>query len=365
MAFLDRPTVRILVTIVFFVAIGAFVFTARSTLVAFVFAIFFAYVLDPAICLVQRHTGIIGRSRTRAIALIYIALIAVVALIFATLGARVVEEGKSLTKALPDLMPKVQTGQIAQQIGRKQGWSYSTQMKLKHFIASHSEVILTWLSHAAERAVALLTHAFWLIIIPILAAFFLRDGPEFAESLIDVMDRRRERQFMRGVLHDLNEMVAQYIRAQLTLAGLSLVVYTAVLSLMQVPYGLLMGIIGGITEFIPVVGPLVAAVMILGVSLLSGFKQMIVLVVFLGVWRLIQDYVNSPRIMGSRVAIHPLAVLFAVLAGGEIGGVVGVYLSIPVMASLGIVWRRWRTYTSPIAVEPLSTVLNPPNQSAA
>jgi predicted PurR-regulated permease PerM len=97
-------------------------------------------------------------------------------------------------------------------------------------------------------------------------------------------------------------------------------------------------------EFIPVVGPLVAAVSIMGVAFLSGYSHLLWLLAFLGVWRLIQDYVNSPRIMGARVELHPLAALFGVLVGAEIAGVVGVYLSIPVIATLRIVWRRWERY---------------------
>lgn len=65
---------------------------------------------------------------------------------------------------------------------------------------------------------------------------------------------------------------------------------------------------------------------------------------FLGVWRIVQDYVNAPRIMGRHTELHPLLALFAVLSGAEIGGVVGVYLSIPIIASLRIVWRHWRAY---------------------
>jgi len=60
------------------------------------------------------------------------------------------------------------------------------------------------------------------------------------------------------------------------------------------------------------------------------------------IWRAIQDYVNSPRIMGSTLELHPLAVLFGVLAGGEVAGVIGVFLSIPVLATLRILWHTWQ-----------------------
>jgi predicted PurR-regulated permease PerM len=85
-----------------------------------------------------------------------------------------------------------------------------------------------------------------------------------------------------------------------------------------------------------------------------GYKYWFFLLLFLGAWRLIQDYVTSPRIMGRSMELHPLAAVFGVLAGGEMAGVLGVYLSIPIMASLRIVWRRWRLYAEKKRFGPLN-----------
>ncbi len=106
-------------------------------------------------------------------------------------------------------------------------------------------------------------------------------------------------------------------------------------------------------EFIPIVGPLVAAIVIIGVSLLMAYPHWLMVLIFLAVWRLVQDYVVSPRMMGKSMELHPLATLFGVLAGGEIAGVLGVYLSIPVMATLRIVWRRWQLYAEKKRFGPL------------
>ena len=103
----------------------------------------------------------------------------------------------------------------------------------------------------------------------------------------------------------------------------------------------------GIAEFVPVVGPLVAALSIFGVAYLTNYSHLWLLLAFLGVWRLVQDYYNSPRIMGGNLELHPLAALFAILVGGELGGVLGVFLSIPIMATLRILWRRWHAYSEP------------------
>ena len=162
------------------------------------------------------------------------------------------------------------------------------------------------------------------------------------------------------MLHDLNKMLAEFIRAQLTLAGLSLVAYSSVLSAMRVPYALMLGTAGGALEFIPMAGPLVAGITMMAVAILSGYQHWPYLLLFLFLWRMLLDYAISPRIMGASVELHPLAALFGILAGGEIAGMLGVYLSIPVMASLRIVWRRWRIYVEKRKFGPLNEYTFPP-----
>ena len=169
-----------------------------------------------------------------------------------------------------------------------------------------------------------------------------------------LVQSRPQRELLQGVIHDLNQMLAHFIRAQLTLAALTFAVYSAFLASIGVPYWLVLGTIGGLMEFVPLVGPLTAAMIIVGVALLLSYPHWLVLIIFLGVWRLIQDYVSSPRIMGRSMELHPLAAIFGVMAGGEIAGILGIYLSIPVMASLRIVFRRLRVYAEKRKFGPLN-----------
>jgi predicted PurR-regulated permease PerM len=195
--------------------------------------------------------------------------------------------------------------------------------------------------------------AWLLVIVPLLSIFFLKDGTAFSQILLDLVQSRPQRELLQGVLSDLNQMLAHFIRAQLILAALTLVVYSSALGMMGMNYALVLGTVGGLLEFIPVVGPLVAALMIIVVALLTSYQHWLALVIFLGCWRLIQDYVTSPRIMGQSMELHPLAAIFGVMAGGEVAGILGIFLSIPVMASLRIVFRRWRLYAEKRKFGPL------------
>ena len=147
------------------------------------------------------------------------------------------------------------------------------------------------------------------------------------------------------LMADVNVMLGSYIRSQMILALLTLVAYTAVLSVMHVPYAMILGPLAGFLEFIPVVGPAVAAVSVLLIAALAGYPHVLIVVAFVAVWRVVQDYVNAPRIMGKSLEINPLMQIFAVLAGGEIAGVVGALVSVPAVAMLRIVWRRMHENT--------------------
>jgi predicted PurR-regulated permease PerM len=350
MSLIDTRTARVLFTILIFVLALGFLYVARQTLIAFLFAVFFAYLVDPAVSRVEKWT----RSRGWAIAAIYFLLIGLLVTFFFIVGPGIGRQAQTLSESLPALLDRVGSGQIAEQIGAEHGWNLKTTQELKAFLASHRGELL----HIAQRAgfrVAEVAKELWLVLlVPILAAFFLAEGQTFSRVGLALVTARPQREFMEGVLSDLNEMLAKFIRAQLTLAGLSLIGYSAFLGAMQVPYWLVLGTAGGILEFVPVVGPLMAGALILVVALLTSYSHWLVLVIFLGVWRIVQDYLVSPRILGKSIQLHPLAAIFGVLAGGEIAGVLGIYLSIPVMASLRIVWRRWRLYAEKRRFGPLS-----------
>lgn len=350
MPLFDARTGRVLVTILIVLAALAFVYFARHTLIAFLFAIFFAYLIDPLVSWVQPR---LKDSRGKAIAVVYFGFILVLALLGYLVGPRLVHEAARLAQTLPDMFHKLATGQIAWTLGRQHGWSEQTQLKLQQFLAGHQQQMVAWAEQFAGRLAQLLKSVWWLLLIPILGVFFLKDGKQIAQGALDLLSRRKQKQFVDAVMQDINDMLAHFIRAQLTLAVLSAIVYTSGLLLLRVSYAVVLGAVGGALEFIPVVGPLVAALMIVFIAVVTGYKHLILVVVFLGVWRLVQDYVNGPRIMGRRTELHPLAVLFGVLVGAEIAGVVGVYLSIPIIASVRILWRHWRAYIdAPYVVPP-------------
>jgi predicted PurR-regulated permease PerM len=347
---IDTKTTRVLFTALLFALALGFLYVARRTLVAFLFAILFAYLMDPAVSRLEKFV----RSRGRAIAVIYLLLIILLVGFFFFVGPQIGRQTQKLSEALPALIEKIGSGQIAEQLGVEHGWSDATRDQLKGFLINHRSDLLSMAQRAGLRVAEVAQQSWLLIVVPILAAFFLKDGQGFSQVVLSLVNTRPQREFVEGVLGDLNQMLAHFIRAQLTLAAISLVAYVGFMGVMRVPYALVLGTAGGFMEFVPVVGPLLAGLVILGVALLMSYPHWMILLIFLVALRLVQDYVVSPRIMGKSMELHPLAAIFGVLAGGEIAGVLGIYLSIPVMASLRIVFRRWRLYAEKKRFGPLN-----------
>ncbi len=332
----DWTTAKVLYTATIYLVILYFFRAARETLTLFLFAVLFAYFLAPLVGRLEKPM----KGRGKAILVVYLLLFAVVGVGGYLIGTSVAQEARALATTLPALLNRVASGELIQSFGQKHHWTSDRVNQAQTFLTAHRDDITGYGKAFASKLASPASHIWWLILIPILSLFFLKQGEEIAESLTHISSDREDKILMKGLLSDVNVMLGSYIRSQIILAGLTLVAYTVVLSILRVPYALILGPLAGFLEFIPVVGPAVAAVSVFVIAILSGYPHAAWLVVFLGAWRLIQDYVSAPRIMGKSLEIDPLVQIFAVLAGGEIAGVVGALISVPVVATLRIIWRR-------------------------
>lgn len=343
MKFFDKRTAQALLTALAFALGLLFIYAAWRVIIAFLFAIFLAYLLEAPVGRLQKW---MRGSRNAAIAVVYLIGIAGLVLVLAPAAPKVAQEAQKLMQASPQLAEQISGG--ARHIATQHGLSEEAQQKVQNFLVHHRTEIITRIQNLVVRAVSTLQGVWWLLLVPILAIFFLKDGRNFGQIIINAVENERNRQIVAETIEQMNSMLGDFLRAQVLLSALAMVVITFVIRLMGVPYAFALGPAAGALEFVPVVGPVLGGLLVLGVAFLAGYNHLLWLFIFLLVWRGIQDYVNSPRILGDKLKLHPLAVLFGVLAGGEVAGVIGVFLSIPVLATLRILWHTWRLYrTSP------------------
>jgi predicted PurR-regulated permease PerM len=191
------------------------------------------------------------------------------------------------------------------------------------------------------KVVSVVSNLIYLIIIPVLAFLFLNDAGTLRQDMLDLVPDGPRRALLRDVIADVHVLLARYMQALVVLSGAACTAYGIFFAIVGVPYGVVLAVVGGLLEFIPMIGPLVAVVSIV---LVTGITtgHWVAVIVFTVSFRMLQDYIVSPHLMERGISIHPLLVLFGVFAGAEIAGIPGTFLSVPALAAMRIVYLRVR-----------------------
>ena len=337
---LDPRTLRVVWTVLAVIGTLALVYLLRKVLLVLVFAVVFAYLIFPLVKLVERVLPRSGR-RPLAIAVVYLVLVAALSTLVALVGPPLGREVAALGEKFPEISGQIKSGRLISNVFP--GWSGAEI--LDDVARAHLPQVVEYAQRALTGALSWLSGAWIVIMIPIFAFFFLRDAERIADAVTGAIDDQGGwRLLSKTIARDLHSVFGEYVRALVLLCALTFVVWTVLFLIGRVPYALVLAAIGGALEFLPVVGPVAAGITVVSVALFSGFAHPWLLALFIMIWRLVQDYVSSPLIMGRGVELHPGLVIFGVLAGGELAGVAGMFLSVPVIASLRVVWRRLRHF---------------------
>jgi predicted PurR-regulated permease PerM len=179
-----------------------------------------------------------------------------------------------------------------------------------------------------------------LLLIPVLAFFLLKDAAAMRGAVLAGLPRGSRDRGAR-LFEDLSSALASFIRAQILACVLVGVVCGLAFGLMRIPYSVVFGVMAAVFEFIPLIGPLAVAVTVAVVAGVHSFWLALGVLGFLGVLRVVEDYVVYPRLMRRGVELHPLTVILAVVAGGELNGIVGMFLAVPVAAIASVLVRHW------------------------
>jgi len=342
-----RVVLRIVVILLAVAAFLWIVYKLTTVLLLVVLSVFFAYLVAPLVDLVQRPISISGKERSLprglAIGIVYVVLFTGIGLaiyfLAPQLGAEFPEFKRQATvyyKTITSTSDRL--NQYFMQHRMPEGIVKAMNETVLGLIAKAGEIV----SAAFERMLGLIVFLPWLVLIPILSFFFLKDADAFRRSVLAMLPRGRLRWRGDEFFQDINSTLSAYIRAQLTACILIAVVCSIGFALFGLPSPLVLGLIAGMLEFVPLVGPLAVALLAAALALLhSGFGLAFVVLLFLGVLRIVQDYVIYPRLIGQGIHLHPLAVILAILAGAEIAGVAGIFLAIPVIAVLTVSYRHW------------------------
>jgi predicted PurR-regulated permease PerM len=357
-----------LVLLLLAVAAGLWLlFALRGVILLLLLSMLFAYLIAPLVEFLcrpvtwRRHPWAIPRPL--AVAMVYLAVFASLGIasyvLLPLLGAQVTEFGRQVPSYMAYARDQLQAWQhFINPDHLPQGVREAIDRTFARTVDAAGES----LSHGFGGLLPLLGYLPWLILIPVVAFFLLNDGAAFRRNILLTLPRGRLRGRGAELFEDINEALAAYMRAALLACLLVGVLCTIGFVLIGVPYALLFGVVAGLLEFIPLVGPLAVA---LGATLVASFhsiNQAMWVIAFLGALRLAQDYVVFPRLVRRGIHMHPLGVILAILSGAELAGMVGIFLAIPAVAVLSVMHRHLLEYRGSRGL--VSELLTPPPTAA-
>lgn len=335
---IDERALRIAWTVFLFALLILLLYHLRETLLIFAGAIFLAYMLAPIVSLIEQF---LPKRRTLALTIVYCMLIGLLVLLGFKLVPIAVGQATSLLNHLPGL---ISGGGIAKL--KLPNWLEPLRQQviavMDEAATSLQSKAVPFLRQASSTIISGIGNLLPIILIPILAFFFLKDARSIRDSLLSTADDGHDKAALSDILQDIHRVLRSYMRTLVLLALAAFAAWSIFLSAMRYPYEMLLAGIAAILEFLPVVGPVCALLIMCLVVVVTGSGGLLWIVIFWAAFRLVQDYVINPYLMSAGVEMHPLLILFGVLAGEKIGGIAGMFFSVPTMAILRVIYGRLR-----------------------
>lgn len=321
---------------------GWLVWLLSPILLPFMLAAVFAYLGDPLVDRLERLR--IGRGLAASIVFLFMLLLVALALLL--LVPLIQRQIARFIAALPGYVAWL-THTAVPWLEHKLNipaseFDTSTLIaRVREHLGTVGGIAATVLGYATRSGLALIGVGVAVVLVPVVTFYLLRDWDKLVAH-IDALLPREAQPTIRRLARETDSVLGAFVRGQL-LVMLGLAIYYAVaLKLVGLDVGPLIGMIAGLVSFVPYLGfiiGIVASVIAVLVQFHDTFHLVLVLVVF-GVGNLLESYILVPKLVGNRIGLHPVAVIFAVLAFGELFGFVGVLLALP-MASIAMVLLRF------------------------
>jgi predicted PurR-regulated permease PerM len=332
----DAKAARMTMTVVLIAVILYGVYVIRRTLFVFLLAVFFAYLVHPLVVLLDRFRPRRAPTWASPVAALVL-VITLVVLIGVLIGPPIADEASRLSEQLPALLQRADAVATWPWPSFLQPYAERIVSFVRTELQSGAAEALPLAQRIGAGVLQIAGDLLLVVLIPILAFLLILSGPKIRDAVRKTFARES---VWQHIVDDLDHLFGRYIRALLLLSLAAFVAYALFLSSIGVPYALLLAAVAALLEFVPIFGPLLAALVIIIVAGLAQFPHLLWVLIFIVGYRIFQDYILGPRLMGTGVGVHPILVLFGLLAGEEVAGVAGIFLSVPAIAAALIIGRH-------------------------
>ena len=329
----------------------------------FVFAALLGWLGDPLVDRIERR----GLSRNTAVLLVFGGMMLVLVLALLLLLPLLERQIVTLVQSLPRYRDWL-VGTVLPWLERRTGMQLMAWLdpeRLIELARSHWQqaggIAATMLGYVSRSGFALLGVVANVVLLPVLTFFFLRDWDVFVERVAALIPRDHESTVSR-LAQASSEMLGAFLRGQFLVMLILGVLYGIGLWAVGLDLGVLIGVLAGLLTFVPYLGP-ATVVVFGGIAALvqhGDWPHLLGVLAVFGVGQVIESYFLTPKLVGDRIGLHPVAVIFAVLAGGQLFGFLGMLLALPVAAVTNVLlhyaverYRASRIYQGeqPVPVE--------------
>ncbi|HZP80653.1 MAG TPA: AI-2E family transporter [Chthonomonadaceae bacterium] len=312
-------------------------YVARAIWIPLLIAFLIAMVLDPLVDRMERR----GWSRLKGATVIYLLFFVVFGVTLAFALPAIITQTTEVVNALGQYLPsdsETETKHALRRLLHKAHATPFVENTVLHASAQISQAVGkagTWLGSMAQ---GMASNLIWLVIIPIVAFYALKDFHIlFARMLLLVP--RENRSFVQRVVNEVSAIFVRYLRGLMVVCVLNALATTGALALFHVPNALALGAISGVLYMVPYLGAALTIALIAGVTLMSGTVQSMLVIVaaMIVLHHVIFDQIITPRIVGQHVGLHPLLSIIALLIGGTLLGILGMILAVPFAATVQMI----------------------------
>jgi predicted PurR-regulated permease PerM len=324
----------------------AFIYLLHPILTPFLIGVLLAYMGDPLVDRLEK----LKLSRTLSVVVVFALFTVIVMVLLLVLVPMLAKQLLSLYQLAPqmlDWLQQVALPWVQSHVGLSDGfWKFD---KIKAAISEHmgqaGDIVGVILAQATTSTLALIGWLTNLVLIPVVGFYLLRDWDLMMAKVRGLLPRNRETQIVK-LAGECHEVLGAFIRGQLLVMVALGVIYSAGLMLVGLELGLLIGMVAGLAAIVPYMGFIIG----IGAAIVAGLFQFgldpmhmtgIVAVFMIG--QMLEGMVLTPLLVGDRIGLHPVAVIFAILAGGELFGFTGVLLALPVAAVIMVLVRHVHT----------------------
>lgn len=306
---------------------------SRVVLTPLILSFILAVLLNPLVVMLERR----GLGRTLATAVVVALVVLLLATALSLLAPVIAREAKSLNALVQDETPASLVEKLRVWLHQYLPWlknpSITTQI-----LGRAEKFLYTLINQSIQLLPSVVPVAIGVVLVPFMTFFLLKDGRQLKRSFIRLLPNRYFEMVAR-LLHKIEGQLGSYIRGQVLVSLCIGTLAVAALAALRVPYFLLIGVIAGLANMIPYFGPIVGAIpaVILNVIAKGRLGAALPVIAAFLLIRLIDDTLVSPNILGRSLHIHPLLVIIAIFTGGEMFGVMGLLLCIPVTGIVKVV----------------------------